>query len=428
MLGDVLTEERMRRYPIALLAVTVLIYLVNIAGSKHLIEPNGEIIGRDYLAFYMAGDMASRGRWDQLYSLQAQAVYQNTFMEDINPGWASTCLYLNPPHYAWAMSLMTRLGYGKSLVLWWLLSLACFAASAMIWRRWLKPGAGGLVLMLAVCMPAWFQVLAGGQNTFISLLIMTAFCGLLMKGRDGWAGIVLSLLAFKFQLLIVPAGWLLLTGRWRALRGLVLGGAMTLVATVVTCGPEVLADYLRFATQLDDVMLRDGFAVYKQHSWYGFFYLIGRGWLPLSSIQILTVTASTVTLVFVAGACRGVCRPDSPAFLLMLSSMMVGLIATCPHMFHYDMFLAVLPAVLWLRAARDPEIARATSVLKLILALGFVWLAVSGSLARVTHFQLSPLLMLIWLIVHWRTFRSLQRNLHPCSDLSGRVIQGRQPV
>ncbi len=89
----------------------------------------------------------------------------------------------------------------------------------------------------------------------------------------------------------------------------------------------------------------------------------------------------------------------------MLSALMVGVITTSPHMFHYDMLLVVLPAILWLRAARDPAIAATTAAVKPILALGFIWLAVAGPVAAVTHVQLSPILMLVWLIVLHRAVR-----------------------
>ena len=101
--------------------------------------------------------------------------------------------------------------------------------------------------MLVVCTPSWFQALGGGQNTFFSLLILTGFCALLMKGRDGWAGLVLSLLAYKFYLIAVPALVLLGKRRWSAVGGLVLGGLLTLALTAATLGPGVIADYVQYA-------------------------------------------------------------------------------------------------------------------------------------------------------------------------------------
>ena len=406
--GPMLTDKRLRHYPIALLAVTVLTYLVSVAGSTNWIEPGGNIVGRDFLAFYMAGDMVNQGRWDQLYSLTAQTLYQDTFMEKINPNWSSVCLYLNPPHYAWGMSWVSHLGYGKSLLVWWLFCLGCFGGTALIWRRWLGPGKAGWVVLLILCMPAWFQAMAGGQNTFLSLLILTAFCALLMKGRDGWAGVVLSLLAFKFQLMIVPAGWLLLSRRWRTLGGLAIGGGSTLALTIWLCGIDSVTDYARFVTSLGEVMPRQGFDVHKQHSWYGLFFLAGHKWLPMVSIQILTATASIITLLFVGEISRGVRRSDAPRFALTLCALMIGVIATSPHLFHYDMLLVALPAVLWIRATCDQTVARATSAVKPILVVGFIWLAIAGPLADATHVQWSPVLMLAWIIMLRRAVEQTQ--------------------
>ena len=60
-LGNVLTPERVRRYPLVLLAVTLSVYLSSALRSEHWVEPGGQIIGRDFLAFYMAGEMINRG-------------------------------------------------------------------------------------------------------------------------------------------------------------------------------------------------------------------------------------------------------------------------------------------------------------------------------------------------------------------------------
>ena len=78
-------------------------------------------------------------------------------MRDINPLWEGTYPYRNPPHYAWLMSWPARLGYVPSLVVWSAVSLACFAATTLIWRRWLPPGKAALAVVLVVCMPSWFQ-------------------------------------------------------------------------------------------------------------------------------------------------------------------------------------------------------------------------------------------------------------------------------
>ncbi|MFQ5491581.1 MAG: glycosyltransferase family 87 protein [Phycisphaerae bacterium] len=395
---DSLTEPaRLRRYPVFLLALTVALYAGTLSRSSNLIEPNGKIVGRDFLAFYTAGDLLNQGRMDDLYDQAAHSAYQQDFMRDINPNWQGTYPYRNPPHYAWAMSWLTGLGFGRSLLIWTLLSLLAFAVTASIWRHWLPPADTGIVLLLAVCVPPWFQALAGGQNTFFSLLILTGFCALLMRGRDGWAGLVLSALSYKFYLLVLPAGLLLVKGRWRAVGGLLLGGVLTLLLTAAVMGPEVLSDYLNFAPSQAALMEEGGFDIHKQHCWYGFFRLLGGDWMSLGSVSMLAITASAVTLVLLIPVWRGPWRYGESDFSLKLAALMVATLVTSPHLLHYDMLLAVLPAVLWLRTDRSMDLPGLGHTMRPLLVLGFCWLAVAEPVARITHVQLTPLLMVGWI-------------------------------
>ncbi|MCP4591158.1 MAG: DUF2029 domain-containing protein [bacterium] len=410
-----LTPERTHRYPIMLFAITALVYLSSAVRSQNWIEPDGRIIGHDYLAFFMAGDLVNQGRIGELYDFAAQQAYQQQFMAEINPTWSRTCLYLNPPHYAWAMSWLARLGYGPSLIAWWLLSAICFGLTVVIWRGWLGRERLGGPLLLAICMSSWFLAFAGGQNSFFSLLILTAFCGLMLSGREMLAGLVLAALAFKFQLLLVPAGMLLFKARWRALGGLALGGGLTLLATVALSGWDVLGEYVRFGARLGELLQMEGFDVHKQHSWHGLFSLAGQGWMPPVIVRGLTAAGSLASLVVLWLTWRGAWVRSGARLPLQLAALMVATLLTSPHLFHYDVLIATLPAMLWVRAARaDGEWVPRES-LKVLMAGGFVWLAFSPLLSGLLHVQLSPLLMLWWMV---RLRREVKfAGATPCAEL-----------
>ncbi|MCH7814350.1 MAG: DUF2029 domain-containing protein [Planctomycetes bacterium] len=396
----VLTPQRLRRYPLIMFVVTVGMYMVVVVRSENWIEPDGKIIGRDFLAFYMAGAMINEGRLDHLYDFAAQTTFQQRFMADINPLWSGVCLYRNPPHYAAALSLLTPLGYGPALIAWWVLSGACFAVTALLWRRWLGPGRSGVAILLAVCVPAWFWALAGGQNTFFSLLIWTGFCGLLMSGRDFRAGLVLAALAFKFHFLVVPVGLLAFKGRWRALAGVGVGGLATLALTAAVLGPQSISDYLGFGANLGRVAQVEGFDLHKQHSWHGFFALLGQGWLPGRGAWLLTAAATVGSLILLGSIWRGRWSPRHPRFAVQLSALVMATLLTSPHLAHYDVLMAALPGVLWLSAAPRGQYAGvASDAVRVLLAVGFIWLAISPAVADLTHVQFTPWLMLAWLLI-----------------------------
>jgi hypothetical protein len=394
-----LTRDRLRLYPPAILLMTLVLYGFTLCRSSRWIEPGGTIIGHDFLAFYMAGDLVRTHRADELYNVHAQEQYQKQFMSQINPAWEGTCLYLNPPHYAWLLSWLSPLGYGRALLVWWALSLACFAGTVLLWRSWLDAEDWPMAVLLAACVPPFFLALAGGQNSFFTLLILTAFCHLLMNGRDGCAGLVLSLLAYKFQLLVVPAGLLLFKRRWRGVGGLALGGAATLLLTAALLGTKVLASYATFASRLGTLMQYEGFDAFKQHSWYAFFQMVGMGWMPTGWIRGLTLAAGLATLAVLAILWRGRWDNRSVRFPLQLAGLILATAMTSPHLFHYDVLILVLPAVLWRMTVRQPEAASLRPAVPVILTAIFLWLSFGVPVTGHLRIQLSPLLMAWFLLV-----------------------------
>ncbi len=55
---------------------------------------------------------------------------------------------------------------------------------------------------------------------------------------------------------------------------------------------------------------------------------------------------------------------------------------TSPHLAHYDVLMAALPGVLWLRVvSRGKDAGVATEAVRILLAVGFIWLAISPAVA-----------------------------------------------
>ncbi len=148
-------------------------------------------------------------------------------------------------------------------------------------------------------------------------------------------------------------------------------------------------------------MHADGFDVWKQHSWRGFFALLGGSWCPARWMTAAAIAACLASLAVLLRLWRGPWRPGSPAFALRLSALIMAALLTSPHLFHYDMVLAVLPVVLWAASGE----ARHRSAFLAIAALGFAWLALGGPAGATLRVQLSPLLMAGWLLLAERAVR-----------------------
>lgn len=394
---------------LGLLAFLVLAgpYAVSLTRSASPFDSNGDLLGYDFFAFYYAGELVNAGRADALYDWTAQRNLQRALVNQWGPTVQSyVCPYLNPPHYAWLMSWITPLGYAGALTLWWTFGLAAFLASLAVWQRWLSADAWRTAVALTIALPAWFQTFAGGQNTFYSLLIVTAACDLLLRRKDLLAGLVLSLLAYKFQLLLVPALFLAALARWRVLAGLAAGLALTIGLSLAYFGSDVLLGYARFAGELPGLMQTSGFYSGKQHSWYGFFELLGRESWSVPAIRGIAVAMSVlsvVAMVLYLRANRAALRNDGPdgraAMSRALSVMLIATILASPHLFQYDLLLLAPAAVLWQAGASSHGLDRLRPIFAATIAIVIFWLSIANQCVPWLGIQWTPLLLAGWLTI-----------------------------
>src|SRR5258707_9199072 len=90
--------------------------------------------------------------------------------------------------------------------------------SSLPWQAW------ALVPLLVVLPLPFWQALCHQQNTFISLLLLTAATACWRNGRGFSAGVFAGLLFFKPQLAAIFALALIIGLGWRAVAGLALTG------------------------------------------------------------------------------------------------------------------------------------------------------------------------------------------------------------
>lgn len=394
-----LTPQRARTYPLLLLIAGAAVFIVSTLRANRWIEADGTVVGKDFLAFYMAGQMVRADQATDLYDFAAQQDWQNRFMENINPRWSGTCLYLNPPHYAWLMSRITRWGYGPAIVIWWSLSLAAFGVTIRIIRTLVDSHRWPAIILVTICFPPFLWALTTGQNALLTLLILTGFCALHVHKRPLAAGLLLSLLAFKFQFILIPAMILLITRQWRAIIGLAVGDACTLIFTLATMGADSVIAYIAAGSQISELMHTAGFDLHKQHCWTGLIALLGENRLSYSVIQMVGAALSIATLLLLYPVLRRGWSSDRRGRMLQWSAVLMASLAASPHLFHYDMLIAALPTILWFASSESDAHRRQYEALRAMAIVGFAWLAISLVAAPIIGLQLSPILMTAWVAI-----------------------------
>jgi len=205
-----------------------------------------DMLGHDFLALYYGGNCALTGHYERLYDLPATKAFEyNTghaaglsLGKSFGPWW-------NPPFAAWMFAPFAALPYLPALHAWWTVCAICLLASMVLmgamlggtWKTWLL-----VPLFLLPSMPC-IQAFCHGQNTQVSLLLLTTTVWFWRKDRPMLAGVICGLLFYKPQLGAAIAAVLCLTEGRRAILGVCLTGTALVLVNVLTM-PGTLHEFV----------------------------------------------------------------------------------------------------------------------------------------------------------------------------------------
>jgi hypothetical protein len=393
----------------------LLLFITTAAAMNRFEAPDRAVsrksAGHDFLAFYAAGTFVRTGRSADLYDLPAIKAFEHEVVDreglelkpdDFGPYW-------NPPIFAWVFAPLSLLSYHAAWTIWTGINLIAFASAMAIlcsivaraprpcssgskksmgeaplpqvdWRTWaLVP------LLTAVSMP-FIQALGHGQNTCISLLILSATVALWRKDRAIAAGAVAGLLFYKPQLGAVIAAAVVLTCGWRALGGLAITGSAMLATTLITL-PGTLSDFLHrlpanvIWMQVDHRYLWDRHVTLK-----AFWRLLIQGFAigdltPLTRTLYFTSFAALAALLFVTIWKR---RSDSAARDGVIAATIATMPLLMPFYFDYDLLLLSVAAALLARQQLDAATKTDRRLLAGWIAL-FAWMVINPGVTARTH-------------------------------------------
>jgi hypothetical protein len=310
----------------------------------------GEFWRADFSAFYTGWSMALDGHGDQLYDLNQQAEYESRLV----PGRAAPdqfLPYVYPPPFILAAPL-ALLPLPVAFYVWTVLQAALLA----VVLRWLcedvrphGPAAPALAVTTLLAFQPVFVTFQLGQQALISLVAFYGLARALRDGRDLQAGAWLALTSLKPQLALLPALFLLGSGRWRVL--LFAGGmfAASAAAATAVLGWHCWLDFAtltRFHSEQFDSL---GIFPLRGHNLKMLFAaLLGRERLPL--INTLTGAGLLVALGAALALGRLARNADRARWGLCFALMSVLVVVAAPHINPHDALLLVVPAVLFLDA------------------------------------------------------------------------------
>ncbi len=216
-------------------------FVAHHASADSLVNDNNVAIGRDFLAFYLAGQIVANGQGQNLYDGAEQQRTQDAVLAPAELD--GLAYYINPAPVAVVFSLLTRLPYLWAFYLHTALMLILF----LLAMRCLKPHLPSLAphWFVAVLLGAtWFPMMhtiMGGQNAALTFFLLVVAYSSATKGKQWVAGAALGLLLFKPQYALPLLGLLLLRRQFRTCAVATVIGAGQYALGALFCGWDWLA-------------------------------------------------------------------------------------------------------------------------------------------------------------------------------------------
>jgi Glycosyltransferase family 87 len=420
-------RKRLWQGGLALAIFTLTLAATNPFMSKDKALTSNEM-GHDFLAFYTAGTFLRTGHADLLYDLMATRTFEHDIASQNGVDLGTTFgPFWNPPFYAWGFVPLSALPYRSALAVWTIINVTALVFAMIIlcrmlvspasrswfagalthpldWRTWTL-----IPLLILVSMP-FIQAVSHGQNTFMSLMLLSAVVALWRNRAGLLAGAVCGLLFYKPQLAALVALMLVLTLGIRALSGLTITLGALGILTLLTMRGAAFDYVLRLPENLRYMQIEHSYLWERHVTLKGFFRLMlqGRdaGELTISTTLLwLTSTCGFAIALFASlwKSRRAVAEnPWTGDTSLVRRDRVIAATIVCaplimPFYFDYDLLLYAIPATLlsaeMLHRPVGAERSRSDRwLLRLWIAL-FAWSLINPGMTRLTFVNVDVLLM-----------------------------------
>jgi Glycosyltransferase family 87 len=399
-----------------------------------------QMLGHDFLAFYTAGSFVRQGRVHELYNLDSVRDFEQSTAKaaglevgkSFGPWW-------NPPFYALIFEPLAALPYGTALDIWrWISVFAVMIAIALLTyhvgsasRPWQWKHAGLVPLLVLISMP-FVQAISHGQNTFISLLLLT-LTTLAWRGEKRFiAGVAAGLLFYKPQLGAVVAAAMVVDLGWASLGGLCVTGTILLATTLIAL-PGSLGDWLHQLPANVRWMQVDHAYLWERHVTLKAFWrllLQGReaGEATLLTSALTYLSMGIITAGLVASALR--LRQNDAVELRplhrdrLITATITAMPLLMPFYFDYDLLLLAVPLTLYaIERISHPQFTNSTDArFTLAWTSLFAWLYFNPAIALHTHVSGTVILLTGTAIL------SIQRAMRKEILAAPVIVQHPQPL
>jgi hypothetical protein len=369
---------------IAIVVLALCLLYITFASIGYLLQFDGGIfdqlgrpIGRDFVNYWAAGVAIFEGKVPLLFDIQGFHLYQEGLLGEsfAEHSWSY------PPNMLLMIWPLGQLPYLWGLAAWSFLLLSLY-----LWVSTTGRGDQALLLIALLLAPATYANFSGGQNGFLTAVLMIGGFRLLGR-RPILAGVLFGLLTVKPQLGVLLPFALLAARQWSTMLSATVTAVALFALSVAVFGWESWQAYLQVTVPHQSTVMSE----YK-----GVFLAMMPS--PYIGLRLLHVDPSirwAVQGCFSAVALLGVvwtfarCEDQD----LRFSALAVGTFLATPYAFNYDMTTVSLAIALlalqgWRQGFLPSE--RLSLALSWVLPIAILWLnhyiAPIGSLILLASF------------------------------------------
>jgi hypothetical protein len=241
----IFTPQNLKRAGLVVAAYWTIQYAGYYATVEGPVSKDNRSVGGDFHCFYAAGKTILEGHGPNLYNpdfqLQFQARSLNNRTDHI------LCPYVNPPTLAIACAPIAALPYFPAFHLHTALMLISGLVSLAIIKKHIPTlhQHWTAVVLLSLTFYPSLRATIGGQNTMLSLLLITLIFDGLITNKPHRAGIALGMLFFKPHFAITLFILIAVGKHYRTLKICIVTALSEYAIAAAICGPAWPLDMLK---------------------------------------------------------------------------------------------------------------------------------------------------------------------------------------
>jgi hypothetical protein len=329
--------ESLKSFKLLLVALVALSFLCNlkILWAQRSYIAKGYF---DFVIYYSGAEIVNAGKASELYDLNVQQAYQDKFKFPNQP-W-SVQPFNHAPYELAIFLPLARLSYQAAHLVWSVLNIILLVITFRILVTFVDSRNKLLFGALLFAFYPTMIAIKMGQDSVLSLLLLSGVFASLKYRREALAGSILALGLYKPHLVLPLAGLLLASRHWRAAVGFAATGACLAAVSLAMVGWQGVVGLFSIVSTMGGPRT----IVYPE----SMINLRGLSFL-LESKELTNIVSATASLI-VYGCClllwKNKVKVDGSVFDLRFSLAIATTVLVSYHLYPHDAIILTVALIL----------------------------------------------------------------------------------